>query len=228
MLKCWWYGDDDAAAGGGEEEEQEEEEEDDDIYLDTYASQPIREMYLVWAKKYYHENRAKQIGHPVFYSKGQLPLLDMLHLNIKPSDYPRERTQFLQPPHRMHEQDWPTGRTGTNHVAGQFHTVTATSMWMCFQCYLSFSKPESFWQPSETLGFCGSKTSMAWAKRSRTLSHCLTASFWRYAAGLHLQRSEIGNSKKCPESCKASTIHNPVFSHWKEKGLVGWLNDSQQ
>ena len=84
-------------------------------------------------------------------------------------------------------------------------------------CYLSFSKPESFWQPSEILGFCGSKTSMAWAKRSRTLSHCLTASFWRYAAGSHLQRSEIGNSKKCPESCKASTIHNPVFPHWKEK-----------
>ena len=71
MLKCWWDGDD-AAAGGGEEEE----EEDNDIYLDTYNSQPIREMYLVWAKKYYHENRAKQIGHPVFYSKGQLPLLD--------------------------------------------------------------------------------------------------------------------------------------------------------
>lgn len=111
----------------------------------------------------------------------------------------------------MHDRDWPTGRTGTNHVAGQFHTVTATSMWMCFQCYLSFSRPESFWQPSEILGFCGSKTSMAWAKRSRTLSHCLTASFWRYAAGLHLQRSEIGNSKKCPESCKASTITTQFF-----------------
>ena len=37
--------------------------------------------------------------------------------------------------------DWPYRH---NHLAGQFHTVAATSMWMCFQCYLSFSKPESF------------------------------------------------------------------------------------